>query len=627
MGVLKAKTSLAADETIAKVYCLTSKGQILEASGEQITEILSSGGVNLTTQLDELKASVDKLNELFGYAVEGYVRIAGTSDPNLGFRSYKHDVGMESVFDCIRPCLIEQGTGRLLYVLNNLNWYKDDYGHPRALDGSEGDVYITNIYDLYQISGHVTVNGVTYDVFLRSRGMFEWQGHAAEHIKPMGLSPDNCVAHADDDGVTRMHSVYNTEWNGSYQTMNKLAGKFVYNGVGDAITENYDENGAIFGGAGGLHTTNLSFPTGEQYAMNLNADRTKTVPFFNEHAKAVETMVGHIIAEGGTFDAHKSSLMGSGFCSNDNATSAARWEANDNLAVNGVRYLGGDGTTTRYAALSKAGFFSCATGTYVAQMINDWRSPWRIMERQRVMFYAIENNIPELTWFAFEGNKYKWRHVDGFAGPSEGVLTCVVWKMFSTKFATGTVDPTGGASLEGHRVDFLFCGAMYRGWSTDVSPSRWVSGLIFTEDSTGLYKAYYQSVQSKMLISNASENTAAATVLPFETTYDFIGEIQGQKFGYRKDYNDKCLFLSKNTELASGGGLHTYVCGYNWFTGAKASANTRSVRGFRRGAYVNDSFLSPFPMHAIYSPSYSSSNIGFGTCVEVDTSATPASEA
>ena len=620
MGVLKAKTSLSSGESIAKVYCLTSKGQILEATGEQLMGILSSGGVNLTEQLDVLKESIGKLSELFGYGVEGYVRIAGTSDPNLGFRTYKHDVGMESVFDCIRPCLIEQGTGRLLYVLNNLNWYVDDYGHARALDGSEGEVHITNIYDLYQINGHVTVNGVTYDVFLRSRGMFEWQGHAAEHIKPLGLSPDNCVAHADSDGVTRMHSAYNPEWNGSYQAMNGLVGKFVYNGVGDAITGTYDANGAIFGGAGGLHTTNLSLPVGEQYAMNLNADRSKTIPFFNEHAKAVATMVGHIIAEGGTFDAHKSSLMGSGFCSNDAATTSARWEANDNLAVNGVRYLGGDSATTRYASLGKNGFISSSTGIYVAQMLNDWRSPWRIMERQRVMFYAIQNNIPELTWFSFEGNKYKWRHIDGFSGPSEGVLTCVVWKMFSTKFAAGTVDPTGGASLEGHRVDFLFCGAMYRGWSTDVSPFRWTSGLIFTEDSTGLYKAYYQPTQSKMLISNASENTVAATILPFETTYDFIGQIQGTMEGFRKDYNDKCLFLAKSTELASGANLHTYVGAYNWFIGGKPSANTRAVRGFRRGFCASSSFLSPFALCAVVSPSFSCPSIGFGTCVEVDTS-------
>ena len=619
MGVIKAKTSLLSGETIAKVYCLTSQGNIIEATGEQVMAILEEGGVNLSEQISELKKSVDKLSELYGYGVEGYVRVAGTSDPKLSFRSYTQAVGMESVFDCIRPCLIEVGTGKLLHVLKNLNWYEDDGGHARAIDGSEGELHITNIYDLYQISGHVTVNSVVYDVFLRSRGMFEWQGHSAEHIKPLGLSPDNCVAHQDSDNVTRMHSAYNPDWNGSYQAMNGLVGKFVYNGVGDAITESYDENGAIFGGAGGLHTTGLTLYAGEQYSMNLNSDRTKSVPFYNEHAKALEVMLGHIIAEGGTFDAHNSALMGSGFCSNDTATVSARWEASDNFAVNGVRYLGGDGSTTRYVALSKSGFLSASTYICTAQMLNDWRSPWRIMERQRVMFYAIQNNIPELTWFAFDGNKYKWRHVDGFAGPSEGALTCVVWKMFSSKFGAGTVDPTGGASLEGHRVDFLVCGAMYRGWSTDVSPSRWVSGLIFTEDSNGLYKAYYQPVQSKLVISNASENTASSTTLPFETAYDLIGEIQGTFEGFRKDYNDHCLFLAKDTDSAKGANLHTYIGAFNWFNGGKANAGTRSVRGFRRGNLASNSYLSPFALCGYISPSYSSSGIGFGTCVQVDT--------
>ena len=43
MGVLKAKTSLDSGESISKVYCLTSKGHILEASGEQVSAILGSG--------------------------------------------------------------------------------------------------------------------------------------------------------------------------------------------------------------------------------------------------------------------------------------------------------------------------------------------------------------------------------------------------------------------------------------------------------------------------------------------------------------------------------------------------------------------------------------------------------
>ena len=117
----------------------------------------------------------------------------------------------------------------------------------------------------------------------------------------------------------------------------------------------------------------------------------------------------------------------------------------------------------------------------------------------------------------------------------------------------------------------------------------------------------------------ASDNTAAGTTLAFEAAYELIGEIAGKPEGYRKDYNDKCLFLAKSAALATGGGLHTYVGGYNWFTGSNANANTRSVRGFRRGNRAYISYLSPFTMAGYNSPSYSFTYIGFGTCVQVDT--------
>jgi hypothetical protein len=120
-----------------------------------------------------------------------------------------------------------------------------------------------------------------------------------------------------------------------------------------------------------------------------------------------------------------------------------------------------------------------------------------------------------------------------------------------------------------------------------------------------------------MLKSPTNENLSTSTPLAFESAYDYLGEITGKPEGYRKDYNDKCIFLAKNAANATGGGLHTYVCGYNWFTGSNASAGTRSVRGFRRGRDARYSYLSPFSLYAGGSPSYSYSNIGFGTCVQI----------
>lgn len=561
-------------------------------------------------KFEALKVEFEKVKNSIGVNIYGSVRVSGISDPQLTFRRYLADGASGNPLDVIHPCLVEKGTGRLLHILQNLNFEKDINGNPRKIDGSEGEVYITNTEPIYHITGHVYVNGVSYDVFLRSLYPFTWQGKEAERIEPFGLSPDNCVAHQDTDGVTRMHSVYNPEWAGSYYAMNGFVGKYVYEGIGNAMTDTYDASGALFDGAGGLASVAISLTNGEQYAMNMNEDTTKTVPFFNEHAYALELFIGHMLAEGGTYDAHNAALMGSGFTANDKVTSAAHFNADNEYAVNGTRYLGGDDKTTRYNGNDAYGqFFADGTKNHLLAMLNNMVSPWKIMERQRVMAYAMEHNIPELTWFAFEGNKYKWRSVSGFAGPNDGVMTCVVFKIFSTKFAANMVDPTGGASLEGHRIDFMITGAMYRGWSTDVSPSRWDSGLIFTTDNTGLYKAYIQRDQSKIIKS-------ADTAIQFEESYDYIGSIQLTS-GFRRDFSDGSLFHAKSTILATSAAIHTYVCAHNTYDSRSSYAGIRSVRGFRRGFLANAYGLSPCTVGASYAPSRAYSFIGFGTCVQI----------
>ena len=568
-------------------------------------------------KFEALKVEFEKVKNSIGVNIYGSVRVSGISDPQLTFRRYIADGAAGNPLDVIHPCLVEKGTGKLLHVLQNLNFEKDINGAPRKIDGSEGEVYITNTEPIYHITGHVYVNGVSYDVFLRSLYPFTWQGKEAEVIEPFGLSPDNCVAHKDDDGVTRMHSVYNPEWAGSYYAMNGFVGKYVYEGIGNAMTDTYDANGALFDGAGGLASVYISLTNGEQYAMNMNEDTTKTVPFFNEHAYALELFIGHMYAEGGTYDAHNAALMGSGFTANDNVTNAAHFNADNEPAVNGARYLGGDGNTTRYVNNSSYGqWYANGTKNYLPAMLTNWSSPWKIMERQRVMAYAIERNIPELTWFAFEGNKYKWRSVSGFAGPNDGVMTCVVFKIFSTQFAADMVDQTGGASLEGHRIDFMITGAIYRGWSTDVSPSRWDSGLIFTTDNTALYKAYIQRDQSKM-IKSASADANADTVIPFEESYEYIGSVQGIQRNFRRDFSDGSLFHAKRTELSNVSNIHTYIGAYNWYDSQSSAAGLRSVRGFRRGYSAAIAYLSPCAVGSNGMPSYANSHIGFGTCVRI----------
>jgi hypothetical protein len=329
-----------------------------------------------------------------------------------------------------------------------------------------------------------------------------------------------------------------------------------------------------------------------------------------------------MLAESGTFDLHNASKMGSGFCSNDQATNASDWTEEASGAKNGLRYVNKSGTTEYLgfgyiSAASREGFM-INPDTSRATIINLYRNPFKIMEAHRAVAWAIENNISELTWFVFEGNKYKWRSVPGLDGPLQGEMTCVVWKMLSTKFGSAARDRSDGTtSIEGNRIDFLISTALYHGVTTQVSPSWWTSGLVFTEDSSGTYEAYMQRDQSKLLITPSTAEIDDTNSYAFETAYDHVATITGRGESYRLDYNDSALMMPRSTADKTGGGIHTYVGGYNWFTGGVASANKKAVRGFRRGGYASAASLSPLAMYASNAPSHSFAAVGFGTCVQI----------
>lgn len=578
-----------------------------------------------TQQIADLQAIVADIETV----AEGYVRVAGSSSPALSYRSYKYHeqggFGRESVFSLFYPCLVGtpltgSGTeGKILHILQKLDYGHDIYGNARAIDGSEGDVMICNIEPYYRIIGKHTIDGTEYDVFLMSRTPFTWQGIEAEEVGKFGWAPDYCVSHQDSDNVTRMHSVYNPDWNGSYSAPDSIVGKFIYTQDAETgvIGETYDADATVLGGAGGLHSTDIGLPTGEQRAMNNNPDITKCVPFMNATAAGCENMQALLLAEGGTFDAHNASRMGSGFSSNDPATAAADWEESGSGAKNGVRLVDKDGVLKYYSLGTDAQSWTGKSAAFqLALMLNSWRNPFHVMEAHRAVCYAIKNDVHELEWFVFEGNKYKWRSVQGFNGPAQGEMTCVVWKMISSKCGANVVDPTDKTtSIEGNRIDFLISVALFHGMATQVSPSWWTSGLIFTEDDAQNYEAYMERDQESLIKSENGEIDASSN-FNFETLYNHVGSFTGGD-GYAKNYSNNALMLPDTNANKSGGGLHTYVCKYNWFTGNAAGSGKKSVRGFRRGLSAYNAYLSPLYVYANYSPSYAGSYIGFGTCCRI----------
>ena len=524
------------------------------------------------------------------------------------------------------PCLVgtkltgnDAQVGKILHILQKLDYGHDIYGNARAIDGSEGDVMIVNIEPYYRIIGKHTIEGTEYDVFLMSRNPFTWQGIEAERVEKFGWAPDYCVSHEDSDNVVRMHSVYNTDWNGSYSAPDSIVGKYVYSQDAETgvISEEYDDDVTVLGGAGGLHTTDVDLPTGEQRAMNQNQDTTKTVPWMNATAAGAENMMAIMLAEGGTFDVHNASKMGSGFSSNDKATSASDWDEAGSGAKNGMRVADKDGALKYYGFDTTIQSWTGKSGDFrVPQMLNSWRNPFHIMEAHRAMSYAIKNDVHELEWFVFEGNKYKWRSVSGFNGPAQGEMTCVLWKVISSKCASNVKDPTDKTtSIEGNRIDFLISIALFHGMTTQVSPSWWTSGLIFTEDENKNYEAYMERDQES-LIKSVNGDKAISDSWDFESQYLHVGSFTSGD-GFRKNYSNDALMLPNTNANKTGAGLHTYVGAYNWFSGETAPSGKKSVRGFRRGNYASASNLSPLSMYASYAPSYASTAIGFGTCVRI----------
>lgn len=582
---------------------------------------------------DELMKKVVTPLMSLGTPVEGFMRVAGTSDPALSYRHIEGYGQGKSWTNVFYPCLVgtklsgnDAQVGKILYVLDKLGAtvvdgaakWRDTDGNLHAIDGSEGDIQVVNIKPIYEISGRYTISNVEYDIMLRGLSPFVFNGIEASVIERGGMAPDYTVAH-NDSGTTRMHSVYNPAWNGSFQAQNSIDG--VYDVTTDAqtgeVVETFNSAGTLLGGAGGCHSTNIALYDGEQYAMNQNTDTTKTYPWMNATARMAELLWSNMVAEGGTFDMHKAALFGSGFCSNDGATAAADWEESATGAKNGVRVYDKN-NTPKYFALNAniKSWTGKSSDFYIAQMINDWRNPFKCMEAYRVLCYAIEQGIPELQWFAFEGHKYKWRGVNGYVGPLKGEATAVVFKMLSGQAASNVLDPTDKAtSIEGHRIDFMVSVGLYHGVTTQVSPSWWTSGLVMTEDENGQYKCYMQRDQTKLL-KTPNGDKATTDSWPFESQYTLVGTFAKGE-GYRKNYSNQAFMVPDSDANKSGATLHTYVCGYNWFTGGNAPAGKKSVRGFRRGSGAGNTNLSALTLTGNAAPSAAGTNFAFGTCCRV----------
>jgi len=133
-----------------------------------------------------------------------------------------------------------------------------------------------------------------------------------------------------------------------------------------------------------------------------------------------------------------------------------------------------------------------------------------------------------------------------------------------------------------------------------------------TEDENRNYRCFLERNQAELL-KTVSGDIDVESTFDFEDRYPMVLEVAAGE-GYARDYLDGAFMLPRTNDLKTGGGLHTYVGKYNWFTGGAAPAGKKVVRGFRRGDGALGSYLSPLSMFGYISPSSAASGLGFGTC-------------
>ena len=120
--------------------------------------------------------------------------------------------------------------------------------------------------------------------------------------------------------------------------------------------------------------------------MNNNPDTTKCVPFMNATAAGCENMQALLLAEGGTFDAHNASKMGSGFSSNDPATAAADWEESGSGAKNGVRLVDKDGVLKYYSLGTDAKAWTGKSAAFQLATISGRSGAWQMEHGESAVY-------------------------------------------------------------------------------------------------------------------------------------------------------------------------------------------------------------------------------------------------
>lgn len=513
---------------------------------------------------------------------------------------------------------------------------QDVNGNAIAMDGSQGDLLMFFDVPMYHYENTVTdATDGELDIIgvgLTPSILF---GKESSKMPPFGFFPDRSVlAKIGSDTAVCLHSVYSPSVAGTYKTPSAMF-KQVH------VTD-----------GGGKASQYISTMESIAHSQAKNADGIHGDGWYGLYYICYQIWMEMMFIEGGSVN---HTLIDTGFgvgCTMADTVDANTFYGDTIYGNSGVKTILSDGTVKGYAGLMSQPWKASAAGSviYAADAIDGGAHYGfiKLLEALRVsdaivkngwegklgvasnIFYFDDNNNLQLssdgsinlsTGTGMTPNKmyYVARNVTGYAGLSDGVLTCVINAYMKMSFIDAACYSDGTSLVDGCAI-YKFSMPLFRGvtWFNGTFTQLQGFHYMIHTDANGVKtnNAIYQPDYTA-LPSITNNNNSNCYGLETDTLQMEKGMLKTENIQFGDGWASKCnpaisLFYYPNL----GGDRRTYENAYVWRSGCWGSgvngapekgykcvnasvvgcacynsdASVRSVYGVNSAVYGNDDF-------------------------------------
>ena len=287
----------------------------------------------IAKKYNELKKQLDSIAQV--YSIYGFARVNGDNSP-AGTIFFGEDSNLKEITSHMNMGLTTKG-GTLYKRCANCRLDVAVDGTELKIDGTDGDVMNFTNSELYFLKGTVAApvdlnlgDGVELNLIALGMSPFTIYGANAKAFAPFALNPQytvNCKIDGVDD-VVCAHSIYNTEYAGSYSAPY------------DWFNETFKPNG------NGYFNQYINSMQSIWYAQGKNADQKTNRPYMGGYYEFFEIFIALMFCELKSVYHQSLTSFGTGCTLSDPATDAASFGDKTMRGNSGVMYVQANGTKT-----------------------------------------------------------------------------------------------------------------------------------------------------------------------------------------------------------------------------------------------------------------------------------------